>query len=82
MSRAIPMPTLEPSMSLNLELCLFWCVMSHICLVNGTGPQTRAGLAAGLQGYRYRYKISTLAKPVPLAMGIGVGRKEKFKLYT
>jgi len=42
----------------------------HPPLVIGTGLQTRAGLAAGLQGYGYGYKISTLAKPVPLATGI------------
>jgi len=50
--------------------------MHRVSLVNGTGSQTRAGLAAGLQGYGYGYEISTLAKPVPLVTGIGVGRKE------
>ena len=48
-------------------------------VVIGTGLQTRAGLAAGSQGYGDGYEISTLAKPVPLATGIRVGGKENFK---
>jgi len=54
----------------------------RIQVVNGTGLQTRAGLAAGLQGYGYGYEISTLAKPVPLVTGIGVGGKDNFKYNT
>jgi len=46
--------------------------------VNGTGLQTRAGLATGLQGYGYGYEILTLAKLVPVPPGMGVGGKEKF----
>ena len=34
-------------------------------LVNGTGFQTRAGLATGLQGYGYGSGFLTLPKPVP-----------------
>ena len=58
------------------------CLPDQPRVVIGTGLQTRAGLAAGLQGYGYGYEISTLAKPVPLATGIGVGGKDNFKYNT
>ena len=54
-------------------------------LVNGTGFQTRAGLATGLQGYGYGSGILTLPKPVPTqtrtrTRGTGmVGREQKNK---
>ena len=54
-------------------------------LVNGTGFQTRAGLAMGLQGFGFGSGILTLPKPVPTQTctrtpGTGmVGREQKNK---
>jgi len=50
-----------------------------IQVVIGTGLQTCACSAVGLQGYMYGYEISTLAKPIPLVTGIRVGGMENFK---
>ena len=57
-----------------------------LCLVNGTGFQTRAGLATGLQGYGYGSGFLTLPKPVPnqtrtRTRGTGMVGRERKKKY-